>query len=69
MSRLIANCGFAHIYQAEVAAAGSIPIALSSLLLVPFVAKTLPHGGKVGIVTYDANKLREDHFVVAGWSA
>ncbi|GLR92082.1 aspartate/glutamate racemase family protein [Bradyrhizobium iriomotense] len=69
VTAIIANCGFAHLYQAEVAAAVSVPVALSSLLLVPFVAKTLPRGGNVGIVTYDANKLREDHFVAAGWSS
>ncbi|APG14980.1 hypothetical protein BKD09_42350 [Bradyrhizobium japonicum] len=69
VTAIMANCGFAHLYQTEVAGAVSIPVALSSLLLVPSIAKTLPRGRKVGIVTYDANKLREDHFVAAGWSS
>ncbi|UWU75896.1 aspartate/glutamate racemase family protein [Bradyrhizobium huanghuaihaiense] len=69
VAAIMANCGFAHLYQTEVAGAVSIPVALSSLLLVPSIAKTLPRGRKVGIVTYDANKLREDHFVAAGWSS
>lgn len=68
VTAIMANCGFAHLYQAEVAGAVSIPVALSSLLLVPS-AKSLPRGRKVGVVTYDANKLREDHFVAAGWSS
>lgn len=69
VSAIIANCGFAHFFQAEVAAAVSIPVALSSLLLVPFLVRTLPRGRKVGILTYSANKLTEDHFLAAGWSS
>ncbi|WP_201841793.1 hypothetical protein [Microvirga zambiensis] len=66
---IIANCGFSAVFQAEVSAAVSVPVALSSLLLVPLVANTLPPGRKVGILTYDANKLAEHHFAAAGWSS
>ncbi|MCW1413820.1 aspartate/glutamate racemase family protein [Rhizobium sp. 1AS11] len=69
VAAIIANCGFSAVFQAEVSAAVSVPVALSSLLLVPLVAKTLPPGRKVGIVTYDASKLKEDHFRAAGWSS
>lgn len=63
------NCGFSAIYQNDVAAAVSVPVALSSLLLVPFMARTLPPGRKIGILTFDANKLEERHFAAAGWSS
>ena len=66
---IISNCGFTARFQRDVAAAVSIPVALSSLLLVPLVSSTLPRGRKVGIVTYDALKLTEDHFIAAGWSS
>ncbi|MDX0980367.1 hypothetical protein GOL41_31990 [Sinorhizobium medicae] len=66
---IIANCGFSAVFQAEVSAAVSIPVALSSLLLVPLVAKTLPPGRKVGIITYDASKLKDNHFGAVGWSS
>lgn len=69
VSAIIANCGFSALFQAEVSASVSIPVALSSLSLVPFVATTLPPGQKVGILTYDADKLTEDHLVAAGWSS
>ncbi|MDA9505224.1 hypothetical protein XI09_11100 [Bradyrhizobium sp. CCBAU 11386] len=69
VAALIANCGFAGLFQAEVSAAVSIPVALSSLLFVPFVARTVPPGRKVGILTFDASKLTEDHFEAAGWSS
>lgn len=68
-SALIANCGFASLYQAEVAAAVSIPVALSSLSLVPFVATTVPRGAKVGILSYDSAAIKEEHYVAAGWSS
>lgn len=69
VAAIIGNCGFTALFQADVAAAVSIPVALSSLSLVPVVAKTLPPGRKVGILTYEARKLTEDHFVGAGWSS
>lgn len=69
VAAIIANCGFAGLFQAEVSAAVSIPVALSSLLLVPLLAKILPSERKVGILTYDASKLTEDHFAAAGWSS
>lgn len=69
VAAITSNCGFTAPYQADVAAAVSVPVALSSLLLVPFVARNLPAGRKVGIITYDSSKLTELHFTGAGWSS
>lgn len=69
VAALVANCGFTAIFQADVSAAVAVPVALSSLSLVPFVASTLPAGQKVGLLTYEARKLTEDHFMAAGWSS
>jgi Asp/Glu/hydantoin racemase len=66
---IISNCGFTARFQREVAASVSVPVALSSLLMVPLMSSTLPMGRKVGIVTYDADKLAEHHFIDAGWSS
>jgi hypothetical protein len=68
VSAIIANCGFSAIFQADVSAAVAVPVVLSSLVLVPFVAATIPPGRKVGLLTYDAEKLEDDHFAAAGWS-
>lgn len=69
VAAIIANCGFTGLFQVAVSAAVSVPVGLSSLLLVPLVAKILPPERKVGILTYDAGKLTEDHFTAAGWSS
>ncbi|MEX3950639.1 aspartate/glutamate racemase family protein [Paraburkholderia sp. EG287A] len=68
VSAIIANCGFSAPFQNDVAAAINVPLALSSLLLVPLLARTLPAGKVVGILTYDSTKLEERHFAGAGWS-
>jgi hypothetical protein len=68
VAAIIANCGFTARFQKDVAAAVSVPVALSSLLLVPFAARLLPPGAKLGMATYDADVLGEVHFNGAGWS-
>jgi hypothetical protein len=60
------NCGFLAMYQADMAAAVSIPVFTSSLMLVPLVYRMLPPGKAVGIMTVDASSLRPDHFAGAG---
>jgi len=52
------NCGFLAMFQSEVAAAVSIPVFTSSLMLVPLVHRMLPPGKAVGIMTVDASSLR-----------
>lgn len=69
VAAITTNCGFSSLYQAEVAAAVSVPVVMSSLALVPLAAKSLPLGRKVGILTYDSTKLAEHHLNAAGWSS
>lgn len=69
VAAITSNCGFSALFQADVSAAVSIPVALSSLQLVPLAAATLPAGRKVGIITYDSTKLADHHYVAAGWSS
>jgi hypothetical protein len=69
VSAIVSNCGFTGLYQAAVSEAVSVPVAMSSLLLVPFVARTLKTGSKIGLLTYDARKLTENHYACAGWSS
>ena len=59
---ITANCGFLAKFQREIAAAVSVPVFTSSLLLVPMVHRMLPPGKAVGILTVDASSLTPDDF-------
>jgi hypothetical protein len=60
------NCGFLAKFQHELAAAVTIPVFTSSLLLVPMVHRMLPPGKAVGILTIDASSLTPADFAGAG---
>src|SRR5262249_59909547 len=51
------SCGFLAKFQAEMAAAVSVPVFTSSLLLVPLVHRMLPPDRAVGVLTVDASSL------------
>lgn len=63
------TCGFLAIFQKELAAAMTVPVFTSSLMLVPMVYRMLRPNQKVGIVTANASSLKERHFEGAGWSS
>ncbi|MFH0914259.1 MAG: aspartate/glutamate racemase family protein [Chloroflexota bacterium] len=66
---ITSNCGFMSLYQQEVAQAVSVPVFLSSLLIVPLVYRLLRKEQKVAILTMDSHSLAEKHFTAAGWSS
>ncbi len=63
------NCGFLVKYQRELTAAVRVPVFTSSLLLVPLVHRTLPPGGRVGIMTVNGATLGPEHLAGAGIGA
>lgn len=65
---VVTTCGFTSLFQTDMAAAVSIPVASSSLLLVPYIRNLLPEGARIGILTYDATRLTDAHMEAAGWS-
>lgn len=60
------NCGFLVKFQRELAAAVSVPVFTSSLLLVPLVHRILPPGQRVGVMTVNAASLGPEHLAGAG---
>ena len=60
------NCGFLVKFQRELAAAVTVPVFTSSLLLVPLVHQMLPRGRRVGIMTVSAATLGPEHLEGAG---
>ena len=66
---ITANCGLMALAQAEVAAAVSVPVILSSLVAVPAVARMLAPGQPVGILTFFEDAVGEANFNASGWSS
>ena len=60
------SCGFLARFQFDIAAAVSVPVFTSSLLLVPLVHRMLAPGRAVGILTVDASSLGPAHLAGAG---
>jgi Asp/Glu/hydantoin racemase len=60
------SCGFLALYQQEIARQVGVPVAVSSLLQVPFVERLLPQGKRAGILTISAADLSPDHLRAAG---
>jgi hypothetical protein len=60
------SCGFLALFQAELAAVSPIPVATSALLLVAQLARTLPGGKRIGVITASAASLTPAHLASAG---
>jgi Asp/Glu/hydantoin racemase len=60
------NCGFLAKFQPELAAAVTVPVFTSSLMLVPLVQRMLPPGRAVGVLTVNASSLHAEHLAGAG---
>jgi len=66
---IIGDCGFLALFQGILQETVRIPVITSSLLLVPLVSKMIPHRKRIGILTYRADTLKEEHFSGAGWNS
>ncbi|WP_413206137.1 aspartate/glutamate racemase family protein [Rhodospirillum sp. A1_3_36] len=60
------SCGFLSIAQADVAAAVSVPVVSSGLMMVPLVAQMVGRKRRVGILTANADVLSEGHLRAVG---
>lgn len=55
-----ANCGFFIRHQAAVAASVKVPVALSSLILIPTLLRQLPSDAKLAVITADSTLFGDD---------
>ena len=60
------TCGFLALYQKDLAAHCTVPVATSSLLQVPMVARILPGGKRPAILTFSAESLTRRHLDAVG---
>lgn len=54
------HCGFSIRHQAAVAASVNVPVAISSLLLLPILLRQLPRPAKIAVITFGSTCLGED---------
>ncbi len=64
---ILTSCGLFLRYQERLAAAVTVPVATSSVLLLPFLMALMPPGRKVGVLTADAGTLAPV-LAMAGWN-
>jgi len=55
---IIGNCGFMALFQKVLQECVKVPVFTSSLLLVPLIARSLPKGRRVGILTFRKDYLQ-----------
>lgn len=63
---ITADCGFSIVHQRALCGSVSVPVATSSLLLLPSLLHLLPQGRKLGLLTFDAGQLGAAHLRCAG---
>jgi len=54
---IISDCGFSVRYQQAIAAAVSVPVSTSSLLLLPALLRNIPENQSIGVITADSRHL------------
>jgi hypothetical protein len=65
-TQITTSCGFLITYQAVLARRLSVPVATSSLLLLPVLERMMPAGRRVGVLTFSAAALTAHHLAAAG---
>jgi hypothetical protein len=63
---ILTSCGFLVLHQETLARALPVPVATSSLLLVPLVDRLLGPGARAGVLTISAADLGPAHLAAAG---
>lgn len=63
---LTTTCGFMILFQEDLAREFPVPVFTSSLLQLPFIARTLRPQDRIGILTADAANLTPEHLRRAG---
>lgn len=68
VAAITANCGLIALLQKELAAAVSVPVVTSALLMVPDLHR-LVGGRRIGILTFFIHAVGERNYNASGWSS
>lgn len=66
VSAIAGNCGLMIVHQAALIRAMPVPVVMSSLLLLPLIARILGPNAKVGVLASSTKGLKDEHLALAG---
>jgi hypothetical protein len=64
---IIGDCGLMSLYQNEIGSVVGLPIAASSLCMIPSVWEFMGRDGMIGIITGHSELLSRKHLINSGW--
>lgn len=67
VSAIIGDCGLMSLYQQEMPGACGLPVAASSLVLLPLIWQLMGRQGTIGILTGHSAYLTQEHLRSSGW--
>lgn len=62
---ITSNCGFTILYQRVLEEVTTVPVVISSLLLLPFLARLCRRNSRIGVATFDGTRMTEAHWRAA----
>lgn len=68
VSAIVGDCGLMSLYQKELAEVAGLPVAASSLVLLPSLHALLGAQASIGILTGHRKLLHEKHLRQSGWN-
>lgn len=63
---IVGSCGFMALFQNDLREAVEVPVLLSSLVQLPFIASSISTDRKIGVITASAESLRPQLLAAAG---
>jgi Asp/Glu/Hydantoin racemase len=60
------TCGFLSLFQRPLADRLGVPVAASSLLMIPLIERLLPTGRRAGVITFSKSLLTAEHLLAVG---
>lgn len=68
VSAIIGDCGLMSLYQQEMVVATGIPVAASSLCMIPLLWNLIDKKGCIGVLTGNSDLLSKNHLISSGWN-
>ena len=66
---IVTTCGFLSLFQRPLAERLGVPIATSSLLMLPLLERLLPAGRRAGVITFSKGLLTREHLLAVAAAA